>query len=154
MPTRVERRTVNLSGYPDLVVIYLGMRVRRLRGVATVFGLGPKIKSSWQAEPDGLLLHEDMIWSLFPLHVGMLQYWRDFAALDGHSPNPAHSNRVQEDHGRFAPTEFSRLFDALSRHRGGQGLIGKDAPHQAGDFGRVVGRRVKGGGASNLGQSA
>ena len=32
MRTRVERRTVNLSAYPDLVVIYLGMRVNRIAG--------------------------------------------------------------------------------------------------------------------------
>jgi len=27
MPRRVNRQTVDLSAYPDLVVIYLGMRV-------------------------------------------------------------------------------------------------------------------------------
>ena len=31
MRTHVDRRTVNLSAYPDLVVIYLGMRVNRHR---------------------------------------------------------------------------------------------------------------------------
>ena len=35
MAKRVERRTVDLSGYPDLVVIYLGMRVNRLMGLKT-----------------------------------------------------------------------------------------------------------------------
>jgi hypothetical protein len=38
---RVERQTVDLTAYPDLVVIYLGMRVRRPRGVLKLFGLGP-----------------------------------------------------------------------------------------------------------------
>ena len=33
MAARVNRETVDLSGYPDLIVIYLGMRVRRPRGV-------------------------------------------------------------------------------------------------------------------------
>ena len=28
MAARVNRETVDLSGYPDLIVIYLGMRVR------------------------------------------------------------------------------------------------------------------------------
>jgi hypothetical protein len=42
MPT-TPRRTVDLSQYPDLVVIYLGMRVNVLRGVKTLFGFGPKI---------------------------------------------------------------------------------------------------------------
>ena len=58
---RVERRTVDLTAYPDLVVIYLGMRVRRPRGVLRLFGLGPQIQKSSKARPDGLLLHEDCL---------------------------------------------------------------------------------------------
>jgi Monooxygenase af470-like len=77
-----SRDTVDLSGYPDLVVIYLGMRVRRPRGLLRLFGLGPQIQKSWKAEPDGLLLHEDMVWSLFPPHLGMRQYWRDLDSLE------------------------------------------------------------------------
>jgi hypothetical protein len=77
-----QRDTVDLSGYPDLVVIYLGMKVRRPRGLLRLFGLGPQIQKSWKAEPDGLLLHEDMVWSLFPPHLGMRQYWRDLDSLE------------------------------------------------------------------------
>ncbi|MFZ0700754.1 MAG: DUF4188 domain-containing protein [Candidatus Acidiferrales bacterium] len=77
MRTRVERRTVNLSAYPDLVVIYLGMRVNRIAGIKTLLGFGPKISSSAAAQPDGLLRHETIIYSLFPMHIGMRQYWRD-----------------------------------------------------------------------------
>ena len=77
-----KRDTVDLSGYPDLVVIYLGMKVRRPRGLARLFGLGPQIQKSWKAEPDGLLLHEDLVWSLIPPHLGMRQYWRDFDSLE------------------------------------------------------------------------
>ena len=40
MATSVDRRTVDLSGYPDLVVIYLGMRVNRLTGLKTVLDSG------------------------------------------------------------------------------------------------------------------
>jgi hypothetical protein len=79
---RVDRQTVDLSGYPDLVVVYLGMRVRKPRGMLRAFGLGPQIRKSWQAEPDGLLLHEDLLWSLFPPHLGMRQYWRDLESLE------------------------------------------------------------------------
>jgi hypothetical protein len=82
MPQRVERTTVDLSGYPDLVVVYLGMRVRGLRGIRTLAGLGPQIRRSWQDKPDGLLLHEDLLWSLVPPHAGMRQYWRDFESLE------------------------------------------------------------------------
>jgi len=81
MPTPVNRRTVDLSAYPDLVVVYLGMRVNRITGVKTVFGFGPKISSSVAAQPDGLLCHENFFFSFFPMHVGMRQYWRDMASL-------------------------------------------------------------------------
>src|SRR5215470_16237490 len=81
MATKVERRTVDLSGFPDLIVIYLGMRVNRMTGLKTLFGFGPKISSSAATQPDGLLLHEPIIYSLFPLHVGMRQYWKDLESL-------------------------------------------------------------------------
>lgn len=77
-----DRRTIDLSAYPDLVVVYLGMRVRRPRGMLRLLGLGPQIKKSWKDQPDGLLLHEDLIWSLIPPHLGMRQYWRDFDSLE------------------------------------------------------------------------
>jgi hypothetical protein len=77
----VNRQTVDLSQYPNLVVVYLGMRVNRLTGVKTLFGFGPKISSSVAAAPDGLLLHENFLFSLYPMHAGMRQYWRDPESL-------------------------------------------------------------------------
>lgn len=77
----VNRRTVDLSGFPNLVVIYLGMRVNRLTGIKTLLGFGPKISSSAAAQLAGLLLHESIVYSLFPPHVGMRQYWRDLDSL-------------------------------------------------------------------------
>lgn len=79
---RVNRQTVDLSGYPDLVVIYLGMRVNALTGIKTLLGFGPQISKSVAAKPDGLLLHEPIFYSFFPVHVGMRQYWRDFESLE------------------------------------------------------------------------
>jgi hypothetical protein len=76
------RETVDVTGYPDLVVIYLGMRVRKLRGLRTLARSGPRIQRSVAAQPDGLLRHENLVYSLFPPHVGMRQYWRDFDALE------------------------------------------------------------------------
>jgi len=78
----VNRQTVDLSGYPDLVVIYLGMRVNRLTGLKTLIGFGPQIDRGVAAKPDGLLLHESFLMSLFPMHAGMRQYWRDFDSLE------------------------------------------------------------------------
>src|SRR5688572_19563275 len=82
MADRVDRRTVDLSAYPDLVVIYLGMRVNTLTGLKTLIGFGPRIAQSVDAQPDGLLLHENFVLSLVPPHAGMRQYWRDFESLE------------------------------------------------------------------------
>lgn len=82
MAARVNRTTVNLTDFPDLIVIYLGMRVRTFRGLKTVMSFGPKISAAVKAQPEGLLLHESVFFSVYPLHVGMRQYWKDFASLE------------------------------------------------------------------------
>jgi hypothetical protein len=90
LKARVHRRTVDLSGFPNLVVIYLGMRVNALTGLKTLAGFGPKIAASVDARPDGLLLHETLMFSLFPPHLGMRQYWRDFDALEAWARSEPH----------------------------------------------------------------
>lgn len=92
MTSRVERRTVDLAQFPELVVIYLGMRVNRITGLKTLFGFGPKISASVDARPEGLLLHENLMFSLFPMHVGMRQYWRDMDSLLAWSRSEPHRN--------------------------------------------------------------
>jgi len=83
MASHVDRRTVDLTAYPDLVVIYLGMQVRTLAGIKTLAGFGPKIEQAGGARPEGLLHYENnIIFSLFPLHVGMRWYWRDFESME------------------------------------------------------------------------
>jgi hypothetical protein len=89
---RVTRQTVDLSGFPDLVVIYLGMKVRSLRGLLTVLSFGPRISSAVAEKPAGLLLHEPLFFSIFPLHVGMRQYWRDFDSLETWARALPHQN--------------------------------------------------------------
>ena len=86
----VDRRTVDLTEYPDLVVVYLGMRVNALTGMRTLIGLGPQISTSAAAKPAGLLSHEFFLYSLAPPHVGMRQYWRDFASLETWSHSGEH----------------------------------------------------------------
>jgi hypothetical protein len=93
---RVERQTVDLSAYPDLIVIYLGIRVRRPRGLLRLRKLGPQIQKSWQAQPAGLLLHENLIWSLLPLHIGMRQYWRDLHSLERWTRSEPHRRWWQD----------------------------------------------------------
>jgi Monooxygenase af470-like len=83
--SKPDRYTADLSEYPDLVIIYLGMRVEEPRGYQTLEALGPQIRASVEEQPDGLLLHEEIIYSQEPLHVGMRQYWRDFDSLEAWS---------------------------------------------------------------------
>lgn len=87
----VTRQTVDLAAFPDLVVIYLGMRVKTWAGLKTLFGFGPQIRNSVNQKPNGLLLHENFILSLAPPHLGMRQYWRDFDALEAWSRSTPHS---------------------------------------------------------------
>ena len=96
MKPHVNRRTVDLSAYPDLVVIYLGMRVNMLAGLKTLIGFGPRIAKSVEAQPDGLLLHESYLFSLFPPHAGMRQYWRDFESLEKWTRSEPHREWWQQ----------------------------------------------------------
>jgi Monooxygenase af470-like len=94
MPQRPKRETVDLSQYPDLVVIYLGMRVNAITGIRTLLGFGPKISAAVAAKPDGLLLHENLLYSL--RHFGMRQYWRNFECLEAWSRSEPHRQWWQQ----------------------------------------------------------
>lgn len=95
-PNRPVRKTADLSSYPDLVVIYLGMRANSLRGVLTLVSFGPRIAKAVSEEPEGLLLHENMMFGLLPLHVGMRQYWRDFESLEKWARSGVHAQWWRE----------------------------------------------------------
>lgn len=83
MTSNAEHLTVDLSTYPDLVVIMLGMRVRAFPGLKRLIGLGPQIENAGAGRPQGLLHYENnIIFRLFPLHVGMRWYWRDFDSME------------------------------------------------------------------------
>lgn len=90
-PKSVDRRTVDLDAYPDLVMILLGMKVTAWRGLATLFGIGPGIQGAAAAAPDGLLHHEFFVFSLIPPHVGIRQYWRDFQSLEAWTRSEPHA---------------------------------------------------------------
>jgi hypothetical protein len=101
----VARTTVDLDAYLDLVIVYRGMRVRATRGLRTLLGSGPQIGRCWREEPDGLLLHEDFMWSLVPPHSGMRQYWRDLDSLERWTRS--------EPHRRWWKTFAQRCKDSL-----------------------------------------
>jgi len=69
-------------------MIYLGMRVNAWTGLKTLLGFGRKIASAVDGKPDGLLLHENLFYSL--RHLGMRQYWRDFESLEAWSRSEPH----------------------------------------------------------------
>lgn len=74
-----KRRTVDLSGFPDLVVIYLGYRASTPRGLLSLLRIGLGLKKIQAAEPTGLLAHEFFL--LGPFHVCFRQYWSDLKSL-------------------------------------------------------------------------
>ena len=137
MPTKVNRLTVDLSAYPDLVVIYLGMRVNRLTGIRTLLGFGPRISASAAAQPDGLLRHENIIYSIFPMHVGMRQYWRDLESLMKWTRSDPHRQWWQNFLKDSGGTGFWHETYFL---RGGMEAIYDDIPEKVGfmSFARVV----------------
>jgi len=128
---------VDLSEFPDLVVIYLGMRVNRISGIKTLMGFGPKISSSAAAQPDGLLRHEQMIYSLFPMHVGMRQYWRDPESLLKWTRSDPHRQWWQSFLKDSGGTGF---WHETYFRRGGMEAIYDDVPEPVGfgTFARLV----------------
>jgi hypothetical protein len=127
MAARVNRETVDLSGYPDLVVIYLGMRVRSPRGVLKFLKLGREIQQSVDAGPDGLLLHENLFFS--PVHGGMRQYWRDYEALEAWTRTLPHQawwrDFLRDSHG-------TGFWHELYSIRGGMEAVYDDMPKPLG----------------------
>ena len=136
----IRRQTVDLSGYPDLVVIYLGMRVNALSGLRTLIGFGPKITQSVADKPDGLLLHENFLWSLAPPHAGIRQYWRDFDSLERWARSEPHrvwwQNFVRDSGGTgFWHETYSMrggieaIYDDMPRAVGMQKFAPASTPH-------------------------
>ncbi|HMI70637.1 MAG TPA: phenylacetaldoxime dehydratase family protein [Solirubrobacteraceae bacterium] len=127
MAARVNRETVDLSGYPDLIVIYLGMRVRSPRGVLKFLKLGREIQQSVDAGPDGLLLHENLFFS--PVHGGMRQYWRDYEALEAWTRTLPHQawwrDFLRDSHG-------TGFWHELYSIRGGMEAVYDDMPKPLG----------------------
>jgi len=79
MQTAVSRATVDLSGFPDLVMVLLGFRVGSIRGLPALMRLGRGLSTIARDPPDGLLHHDQMLfgWN----HVGLKHYWRDLDSL-------------------------------------------------------------------------
>jgi Domain of unknown function (DUF4188) len=52
-------------------------------------GLGPKIVAAGESRPEGLLhCEQNIIYKVFPFHVGMRWYWRDFESMEAWTRSP------------------------------------------------------------------
>lgn len=145
MSARVSRETVDLSEYPDLVVIYLGMRVKAPRGLLHFLRLGKEIRDSVAAEPDGLLKHEQIIYGL--THGGMRQYWRDLDSLEAWTRTLPHQawwrDFLRDPHGTGFWHELYTLrggMEAMYVDMPGPLGLGTFAPREAA-AGRLFGAR-------------
>jgi hypothetical protein len=97
MQAAPQRRSVDLSGYPDLVMIMLGFRLRGGRGLLALRRIGPGLNRIARESPDGLLAQESMRFGL--THFGFRQYWRDLEALERFTRSEPHADwwrRIRE----------------------------------------------------------
>lgn len=90
MQAPINRQSVDLSAYPDLVMIMLGFRVKGWRGLLAMRRIGPGLNEIARNPPEGLLAHEGMMFSL--THFGFRQYWRDMAALEHFTRSEPHAD--------------------------------------------------------------
>ncbi|MCI4591522.1 DUF4188 domain-containing protein [Sphingobium sp. BYY-5] len=74
------RQSVDLDVYPDLIVILLGFRVSRLRGLLSLLRIGRGLRRIERDPPEGLLGHEQFLFAWN--HIGIRQYWRDLDSLE------------------------------------------------------------------------
>jgi hypothetical protein len=97
MQAAIDRRSVDLSAYPDLVMIMLGFRVRGWRGLMAMRRIGPGLRQIARTPPEGLLAHEGMLFGL--THFGFRQYWRDMETLEQFTRSEPHADwwrRIRE----------------------------------------------------------
>ena len=91
MQAFVSRQSVDLSAYPDLVMIMLGFRVRGWLGLLAMRRIGPGLNRIARDRPEG------MMFSL--THFGFRQYWRDMEALERFTRSEPHADwwrRIRE----------------------------------------------------------
>ena len=116
------RQTVDLSEYPDLVVVYLGYRASSLKAVGRLLRMGRGLREVKQHKPDGLLSHEDLWFGL--MHPGFRQYWRDFESLEAFTRGQRHKAWW----GAFARDPQGGIWHETYRLRGGMEAIYSGVP--------------------------
>ena len=132
-----ERRAAELSDYPDLVVITLGMKAHSLRGLRTLLGLRKEVARAVRDQPDGLLHHDTLIITNWPVHRLLRQYWRDLDCLERWTRSMPHSAWWRRYIRDSAGTSF---YHELYARRGGmEGIfVNMDGPVGMMHFAPVV----------------
>jgi hypothetical protein len=89
MQPAVLRETVDLSAYPDLIVMLLGLKLKRPRALLAMRDVGRGLAAIRRDPPDGLLANQNFLfgWN----HVGIRQYWRDFESLEHFTRQAPHA---------------------------------------------------------------
>jgi hypothetical protein len=83
------RQSVDLSAYPDMIVIYLGFRITSLRGLPGLLRIGRGLRQLQMNPPEGQLAADTFMFG--PLHVGLRQYWRDIDSLEAFTRSDPHA---------------------------------------------------------------
>jgi hypothetical protein len=89
MQATVARRSVDLSAYPDLVMVLLGFRARGVRGLFSALRIGRGLSAIARDLPEGLLDHGQFLWGIN--HIGIRQYWRDLESLERFTRSEPHA---------------------------------------------------------------
>ena len=89
MQAKPRRETVDLADYPELIVVILGFKLRRLRALPAMMRIGKGLAEIRKDPPDGLLAEDGMLfgWN----HVGFRKYWRDRSALGRFTRSDPHA---------------------------------------------------------------
>jgi len=89
MQAKPRRETVDLAAYPELIVVILGFKLRRLRALPAMMRIGRGLADIKKNPPEGLLAEDGMLfgWN----HVGFRQYWRDLPSLEAFTRSAPHS---------------------------------------------------------------
>ncbi len=83
-----QRVTVDVSAWPDMVMVLLGFRVGALRGLPSFLSIGRGLAAIRRSPPDGLLHSDGALYAWN--HVGIRQYWRDLESLEAFTRSDPH----------------------------------------------------------------
>ena len=133
MQSTTLRETVDLSAYPELTVIILGFKLRRLRAFPAMLRIGRGLSQIRRNPPEGLLAHEQMMFAWN--HIGFRQYWRDLPSLERFTRSMPHSDwwrdftRDPQGAGFWHETYSAQGIEAIYVNLPGQRLgLGQFAP--------------------------